>query len=380
MYFFTSESVTKGHPDKVADYISDSILDEILLKDPNGRVAVETAVTTNTVFVMGEVTTTADVNYEEVIRKAVSSIGYNDDKYKFNSSNLNIIVKIDEQSLDIAQGVNGDLQGAGDQGIMFGFAKDDNTESLLPLPIEFAHKITERLTAVREENIIKNLGPDGKSQVTICYDENDNPQYVDAVVLSTQHDNEVDLDNLKKELIKKVIKEVIPSKYLNNKTKIFINPTGRFVEGGPHADSGLTGRKIIVDTYGSFARHGGGAFSGKDPSKVDRSAAYMARYLAKTIVKSKIATKCEIQIAYAIGVTEPVSFFIDCFGTNKVDIDIIKDQVLNNFDLTPKGIIDFLDLKRPIYKETVNFGHFGRNNKSFTWENVNKIDIFTKLL
>lgn len=380
MYYFSSESVTKGHPDKVADYISDSILDSILEIDSNARVAVETAVTTNTVLIMGEVTTSANISYEKIVREALISIGYNDDKFDFNGSTVDIIVKIDKQSKDIAMGVDGIDQGAGDQGLMFGFAKNDGTKSLMPLPIELSHKLTERLTFVREQNIIKNLGPDGKAQVTVCYDENDLVNHVSAVVVSTQHGEEWELEKLREEVLEKVIKAVIPSNLLTNETKFFINPTGRFVQGGPNADSGLTGRKIIVDTYGGYARHGGGAFSGKDPSKVDRSAAYMARYLAKNIVKSNIATKCEIQLAYAIGVSSPVSFFIDCFGTNKVSVDLIKETVLNNFNLTPKGIIDFLDLKRPIYKKTVNFGHFGREDSDFTWELTNKIDIFTKLL
>ena len=378
---FSSESVTEGHPDKICDQISDAILDEALRQDPYARVACETAVKTDLVFIFGEITTNASIHFDEVIKKTIKSIGYDQADYGFSVDSVKINIAIDQQSADIAQGVNETKtkkQGAGDQGLMFGYANDD-TDAFMPLPIYLAHRLAERLTEVRKKNIIKGLRPDGKVQVTVAYDQDDHPLYIHTVVLSTQHDPDVFLEVLRPALIKEVITPIL-SQYDTSKTDYKINPTGRFVIGGPKGDGGLTGRKIIVDTYGGYARHGGGAFSGKDPSKVDRSAAYMARYIAKNIVASKIATQCEIQIAYAIGVAEPVSLYINTFGTEKVDIDQIYDVVNQHFDLTPKGIIDSLDLRRPIYEKTATYGHFGRNDVDFTWEKIDKIELFAKLL
>ena len=378
---FSSESVTEGHPDKICDQISDAILDEALRQDPYARVACETAVKTDLVFIFGEITTNASIHFDEVIKRTIKSIGYDQADYGFSVDSVKINIAIDQQSADIAQGVNETKtkkQGAGDQGLMFGYANDD-TDAFMPLPIYLAHRLAERLTEVRKKNIIKGLRPDGKVQVTVAYDQDDHPLYIHTVVLSTQHDPDVFLEVLRPALIKEVITPIL-RQYDTSKTDYKINPTGRFVIGGPKGDGGLTGRKIIVDTYGGYARHGGGAFSGKDPSKVDRSAAYMARYIAKNIVASKIATQCEIQIAYAIGVAEPVSLYINTFGTEKVDIDQIYDVVNQHFDLTPKGIIDSLDLRRPIYEKTATYGHFGRNDVDFTWEKIDKIELFAKLL
>lgn len=378
---FSSESVTEGHPDKIADQISDAILDEALRQDPYARVACETAVKTDLAFVFGEITTNASIHFDEIIKKTIKSIGYDQADYGFSVDSVKINVAIDQQSADIAVGVNETKtkkQGAGDQGLMFGYANDD-TDAFMPLPIYLAHRLAERLAEVRKKNIIKGLRPDGKVQVTVAYDQQDHPLYIHTVVLSTQHDPDVFLETLKPALIKEVITPVL-SLYDTSKTDYKINPTGRFVIGGPKGDGGLTGRKIIVDTYGGYARHGGGAFSGKDPSKVDRSAAYMARYIAKNIVASKVASQCEIQIAYAIGVAEPVSLYINTFGTEKVHIDEIYHVVNQHFDLTPKGIIDHLDLRRPIYQKTAAYGHFGRNDADFTWEKLDKIELFAKLL
>ncbi len=378
---FSSESVTEGHPDKVADLISDSIVDACLAQDPNSRVACETAVTTNYVLLLGEITTNAVLDFEKIIKKAVNQIGYDEHGSGFNADHLNIDVRIKPQSSDIALGVDEKHdreQGAGDQGFMFGYANNE-TIGLMPLPIFLAHRLAERLAFVRKNNIIKGLRPDGKTQVTVEYDENHYPISIHTVVLSTQHDESWTLDALKKELHKHVLHPVL-SGYDTSNTIYQINPTGRFVIGGPDGDAGLTGRKIIVDTYGGYARHGGGAFSGKDPSKVDRSAAYMARYIAKNIVASGIADACEIQIAYAIGISQPVSIYIDTFGTEKVAIEKIYETVKANFDLRPAGIIEMLDLKRPIYAKTAAYGHFGRDEEDFSWEKVDKIALFRKLL
>jgi S-adenosylmethionine synthetase len=378
---FSSESVTEGHPDKVADKISDAILDAALAQDPNARVACETAVKTQLAFIFGEITTTASINFKEIVKKTITDIGYNQEAYGFNAETLNINVAIDQQSSDIAIGTNESLgikQGAGDQGLMFGYANND-TDVFMPLPIYLAHRLSERLTFARKSGLIKGLRPDGKTQVTVAYDQQQKPLYIHTIVLSTQHDPEIILEDLKIELMTHVINPILKP-YDTLQTVYQINPTGRFVIGGPQGDGGLTGRKIIVDTYGGYARHGGGAFSGKDPSKVDRSAAYMARYIAKNIVASGVATHCEIQIAYAIGIAEPISFLIDTFNTEKVELEKIYDAVLSHFDLTPKGIIDTLDLKRPIYQKTAAYGHFGREDEDFTWEKLDKIDIFAKLL
>ena len=364
---FTSESVTEGHPDKLCDFISDSILDAYLEQDENSRVGCECVAGKNKVFVTGEITSKGEVDIEKIVREAIKEIGYlgdNDIDYK----TCEVIVNTSKQSPDIALGTNDDVGGAGDQGMMFGFACDE-TEELMPLAISLAHGLTRRLTEVRKNNIIKGLGPDGKSQVTIEY-EDDIAKRVDTVVVSTQHIDSKDIEELRKEIEEEVINKVIPKKYMDNDTKIFINPTGRFVIGGPLGDSGLTGRKIIVDTYGGYARHGGGAFSGKDPSKVDRSASYMARCIAKNIVANGYAKKCEIQVSYAIGVAEPVSINVDTFGTNTIPEEEIVNKVQKTFDLTPKGIIKYLDLRKPIYKRTTNYGHFGKEDLS--WEKVIK--------
>ncbi len=372
---FTSESVTEGHPDKISDQISDAILDDILSKDKYARVACETTVTTGLVLVCGEITTNSYSDIQSIVRKTVKEIGYDRGKYGFDADNLAVLVALDPQSPDIAMGVDeldSKLQGAGDQGIMFGFACDE-TEELMPLPIVLAHKLTKKLSEVRKNGKLDYLRPDGKSQVTVEYDENNKVISIDTVLISTQHAEEVTLEQIKKDLMKYVINEVVPTELVNKDTKFLINPTGRFVIGGPQGDSGLTGRKIIVDTYGGYSRHGGGAFSGKDPSKVDRSAAYMARYIAKNVVAAKLASKCEIQLSYAIGVAEPTSILVETFNTATVkDIDITK-AIRKTFDLTPKGIITSLDLLKPIYKQTAAYGHMGRIDLDVSWEKTDKV-------
>ena len=378
---FSSESVTEGHPDKVADLISDAILDACLAQDPESRVACETAVTTNYALLFGEITTTATLNYEKIIKDAIRKIGYEHDGTGFNADHVVVDVRLKKQSPDIAMGVDVSSikeQGAGDQGFMFGYANNE-TIALMPLPIYLAHRLAERLAYVRKHNIIHGLRPDGKTQVTVEYNEHNYPVSIHTVVLSTQHDESWTQDALKKAVLEHVINPILFG-YDTTNTIYQINPTGRFVIGGPDGDAGLTGRKIIVDTYGGYARHGGGAFSGKDPSKVDRSAAYMARYIAKNIVGSGIADACEIQIAYAIGIAEPVSIYIDTFGTEKVAIESIYQTVKTNFDLRPAGIIKTLDLKRPIYSKTSAYGHFGREDDLFSWEKLDKIAIFRNLL
>lgn len=378
---FSSESVTEGHPDKVADFISDSILDACLAQDPESRVACETAVTTDYALLFGEITTNAELDFDKIVKEAIKTIGYDKEEYGYNADTVKVDVLIKPQSPDIAMGVDETKtkeQGAGDQGLMFGYANTDTIE-LMPLPIYLSHRLAERLSYVRKQGIIKGLRPDGKTQVTVEYNEKNQPIDIHTVVLSTQHDEFWNQQDLKAALMEHVILPVI-GKYDTTHTIFQINPTGRFVIGGPHGDAGLTGRKIIVDTYGGYARHGGGAFSGKDPSKVDRSAAYMARYIAKNIVASGIADQCEIQIAYAIGVAEPVSLSIDTFGSERVELAKIYEAVHRNFDLKPKGIIESLDLKKPIYKKTAAYGHFGRNEPTFSWEKTDKIAIFRDLL
>ncbi|HKL95045.1 MAG TPA: methionine adenosyltransferase [Haploplasma sp.] len=380
-YLFSSESVTKGHPDKVADHISDAILDAVLQQDKEARVACETAIKNDLVLIFGEITTSAKVNYEEVARKAILSLGYDSDELGFNANTVEVLVKLSEQSSEISQGVTNEdtfNQGAGDQGIMFGYASDE-TENQMPLAIDLAHKLALRLTEVREQNIVANLRPDGKTQVTVEYDSNNNPVRIDTIVISTQHDPIHTQESLTTELTKHVINEVIDNEYIDENTKILVNPTGSFILGGPAADSGLTGRKIIVDTYGGYAKHGGGAFSGKDPSKVDRSAAYMARYLAKHIVAAKLAKRVEIQLAYAIGIAKPVSVFIDTYGTELVPVETIVEFINNNFDLRPAAIISALDLKAPRYLKTSAYGHFGRNEEEFTWEKLDKLSLFESI-
>jgi S-adenosylmethionine synthetase len=371
-YLFTSESVTEGHPDKMADQISDAILDACLSEDPGSRVACETLLATGLVVVAGEITTKAYVDFQSVVRGVVSAIGYNNAVYGFDSNTCAVISTINKQSGDIAMGV--DTGGAGDQGMMFGYACNETPE-LMPMPISLAHKLTMRLSEVRKHGRLPYLRPDGKSQVTVEYDKNHKPVRVDAVVVSTQHSETVGNDELRSDVLKHVIQAVIPAELLDEDTKYHINPTGRFVIGGPMGDTGLTGRKIIVDTYGGMGRHGGGAFSGKDPTKVDRSAAYMARYIAKNIVAAGLAEQCEVQLAYAIGVAEPVSILVDTFGTSKVDPEMIPDLVRAHFKLTPKGIIDSLKLRRPIYCKTAAYGHFGRSDPDFTWEATNKASV-----
>ena len=371
-YLFTSESVTEGHPDKVCDMISDSILDEYLKGDPNSRVAVETMTTTDFVGVAGEVTSKASFDIESIVRKTITEIGYDNPDLKFDSHSCEVIIKLHEQSPDISQGVTGTVekeQGAGDQGLMFGYASNE-TEELMPLPILLAHKLTKKLTDVRKNNQLPWARPDGKSQVSIRY-EDDKPKAIEAIVLSTQHSPEITNEDITSQLIEHVIKPVCGDLW-NDNIKIHVNPTGKFEIGGPHGDAGLTGRKIIVDSYGGMGKHGGGAFSGKDPSKVDRSACYMCRYVAKNIVAAGLADRCEVQVAYAIGVAEPVSLMVNTFGTNKISEEKIEELVNNNFDMRPAGIVSQLDLKRPIYKKTAAYGHFGRNEPEFNWEKTDK--------
>jgi S-adenosylmethionine synthetase len=370
-YLFTSESVTEGHPDKIADQISDAVLDAILAEDPMGRVACETIVTTGIAFVAGEITTKCYVDIPKIVRNTIKDVGYTRAKYGFDYETCAVVTAIDEQSPDIAMGV--DPGGAGDQGLMFGYATDE-TEELMPAPIMIAHKLTMRLAEVRKKDILPYIRPDGKSQVTIEYIDG-KPVRVDTVVISAQHSPDVDIKTLREDIIEKVVEPVLPKELFNPyNIKYHINPTGRFVVGGPHGDTGLTGRKIIVDTYGGVGSHGGGAFSGKDPSKVDRSASYMARHIAKNIVAAGLAKKCEIQIAYAIGIADPVSIMIDTQGTGILPNSELKRIVREIFDLTPKGIINYLDLRRPIYKKTAAYGHFGRNEPEFTWEKTNRVE------
>jgi len=367
-YLFTSESVTEGHPDKIADQISDAVLDAVLAEDPTGRVACETLVTTGTIIVAGEITTKTHLDVPKIARGTVEYVGYNDASYGFDCHTCGVHNLIQTQSPDIAMGV--DTGGAGDQGLMFGYACDE-TEELMPLPIEMAHKLVQRLSNARREGILEFLRPDGKSQVSVEY-VNNKPKRIEAVVISTQHAPEVSTEELRKEVKKHIIDAIVPQNMVDSQTKYHINPTGRFVVGGPHGDTGLTGRKIIVDTYGGMGRHGGGAFSGKDPSKVDRSACYMARYIAKNLVAAKLATRCEVQLAYAIGVAEPVSVTVNTFGTGSIADERFTDLVRQNFKLTPRGIIETLQLRRPIYRKTAAFGHFGRKEDTFSWEATDK--------
>jgi S-adenosylmethionine synthetase len=373
-FLFTSESVTEGHPDKIADQISDAVLDEVMKQDPKGRVACETLVTTGLAVVAGEITTTAHIDYDDLVRKTIQGVGYDDARYGYDSGTCAVMCTVKRQSPDIAMGV--DTGGAGDQGLMFGFACDETTE-LMPMPIQLAHQLTFKLSEVRKSKKVDFLRPDGKSQVTIEY-RNGKPLRVDAVVISTQHSDTVSNDDLRNAVLEHVIKPVVPVAMLDKNTKYYINPTGRFVIGGPMGDAGLTGRKIIVDTYGGYSRHGGGAFSGKDPSKVDRSACYMARYIAKNVVAAGLATKAEVQLAYAIGVAEPVSVMVDSFGTATVPEEKITEVVRETFQLTPKAIIETLDLRRPIYKDTAAYGHFGRKGAGFTWEKTDRADALRK--
>lgn len=374
---FTSESVTEGHPDKVCDQISDAILDDILAQDPNARVACEVCATTGLVLVMGEITTTGYCDVQKIVRKTVEEIGYNRGKFGFDAENLAVLVSLNEQSPDIALGVDAD--GAGDQGMMFGYACRE-TEEYMPLPITLAHKLARRLAAIRKDGSHKELRPDGKTQVSVEYDENGKPLRIDTIVVSTQHDEEVSQEYLREMIIKDVITPIIPKELMDENTKVFVNPTGRFVVGGPKGDSGLTGRKIIVDTYGGYAPHGGGSFSGKDPTKVDRSASYMARYVAKNMVAAGFADRMQIQLSYAIGVAKPISICIDTFNTSKYTEKELIDIVNANFDLTPKGIISTLNLRRPIYRQTATYGHFGRNDLDLPWEKLDKVETLKKYL
>ena len=371
---FTSESVTEGHPDKICDQISDAILDGFLEKDPNSRVACETAITTNLVLVMGEITSNAHINIDKIVRETIKEIGYNDIEVGFDYNECNVIITLDEQSEDIALGVNQNLEkiGAGDQGMMVGYATNE-TEEYMPYAISVAHKLTRRLTEVRKNGMLPYLGPDGKSQVTVEYDEDGHPSRLEAVVISIQHNSNVTQEQLHKDIKKYVLNEILSQEMIDEDTKFFINPTGRFVIGGPNGDSGLTGRKIIVDTYGGYARHGGGAFSGKDYTKVDRSAAYAARYIAKNIVAAGFADKCEIQLAYIIGVEEPASVSVDTFGTGKIKDEKIIEIIRQVFNLKPSGIINMLDLKRPIYRQTAAYGHFGRQDIELPWEKIDRV-------
>ena len=390
---FTSESVTEGHPDKICDQISDAILDALLEQDPMSRVACETCTTTGIVMVMGEISTKAYVDIQKIVRDTVREIGYTRGKYGFDADTCGVITALDEQSADIALGVDKALEakenkmtdeeidaiGAGDQGMMFGYATNE-TEEYMPYPISLAHKLARKLTEVRKNGTLKYLRPDGKSQVTVEYDENGKPSRLDAVVLSTQHDPEVSQEQIHEDIKKYVFDTVLPQDMIDENTKFFVNPTGRFVIGGPHGDSGLTGRKIIVDTYGGYARHGGGAFSGKDCTKVDRSAAYAARYVAKNIVAAGLADKCEIQLSYAIGVAHPTSVMVDTFGTGKLNDEKLVEIIRENFDLRPAGIIKMLDLRRPIYKQTAAYGHFGRNDIDVPWEKTDKVEMLKKYM
>ena len=392
-HLFTSESVTEGHPDKMCDQISDAILDALMEQDPMSRVACETCTTTGLVMVMGEITTNAYVDIQKIVRDTVREIGYTRGKYGFDADTCGVITAIDEQSADIALGVDKALEakenkmseeeiaaiGAGEQGMMFGYASDETPE-LMPYPISLAHKLARKLTEVRKDGTLKYLRPDGKTQVTVEYDENGTPKRLDAVVLSTQHDPDVTQEQIHEDIKKYVFDPIIPEGMVDENTKFFINPTGRFVIGGPHGDSGLTGRKIIVDTYGGMARHGGGAFSGKDCTKVDRSAAYAARYVAKNIVAAGIAKKCEIQLSYAIGVAHPTSIMVDTFGTGKLSDEKLVEIIRENFDLRPAGIIQMLNLRRPIYKQTAAYGHFGRTDVDLPWEHLDKVDDLKKYL
>ncbi len=390
---FTSESVTEGHPDKICDAISDAILDALMEKDPNSRVACETATTTGLVLVMGEITTKAYVDIQKIVRDTIREIGYTRAKFGFDADTCGVIVALDEQSGDIAMGVDKALEakenkmtdseieaiGAGDQGMMFGYATNE-TEEYMPYPIALAHKLARQLTKVRKDGTLPYLRPDGKTQVTVEYDENGRPSRLEAVVLSTQHDENVSQEQIHKDIRKYVFDPVLPADMVDGQTKFFINPTGRFVIGGPHGDSGLTGRKIIVDTYGGYARHGGGAFSGKDCTKVDRSAAYAARYVAKNLVAAGLADKCEIQLSYAIGVAQPTSVMVDTFGTGKLPDEELVKLIREKFDLRPAGIIKMLDLRRPIYKQTAAYGHFGRNDLDLPWEKLDKVEELKKYL
>lgn len=383
---FTSESVTEGHPDKICDQISDAVLDALLKEDPESRVACETAITTDFVLVMGEITTKANINIEAIVRDTINEIGYNNTDCGFDGNTCKVLITLDSQSDDIALGVDRSLEakqnrdadasliGAGDQGMMFGYASDE-TEELMPYPIYIAHKLTKKLSEVRKNGTLPYLRPDGKSQVTVEYDENGKPVHINTVVISTQHDEHITQEQIHKDIRKYVIDSVLPAELVNDSTKYYINPTGRFVIGGPNGDSGLTGRKIIVDTYGGYARHGGGAFSGKDCTKVDRSASYAARYVAKNIVAAGLAKKCEIQLSYAIGVAEPTSIMVDTFGTGVLSDDKLIDIIRENFDLRPAGIIKMLNLRQPIYKQTAAYGHFGRNDLNLPWEKTDKAAI-----
>lgn len=392
-HLFTSESVTEGHPDKICDQISDAILDKVMEKDSNSRVACETVITTNLVLVMGEITTKAHVNIDQIVRDTIRQIGYNNKEYGFDCDDCNVIITLDEQSKDIALGVNQAFEikdnknsddelekiGAGDQGMMFGYATNE-TEEYMPYPISLAHKLTRKLTEVRKNGKLSYLRPDGKSQVTVEYNEEGKPSRLDAVVLSTQHDANVAQEQIHEDIKKCVFDEVLPPEMVDENTKFFINPTGRFVIGGPNGDSGLTGREIIVDTYGGYARHGGGAFSGKDCTKVDRSAAYAARYVAKNIVAAGLADKCEIQLSYAIGVAQPTSIMVDTFGTGKIEDDKLVDIIREDFDLRPAAIIKMLNLRRPIYQQTAAYGHFGRTDIELPWERIDRVEQLKKYM